>query len=170
MIFSFLYCSYKTLQVDAHDFLVSGEHEKCLEACKKCQAKIVSALGPQSPELIYVHLIYAEVFTNMSHYGDAIEHIQQAGVLLDSCPGLTESHIFRVFYLRDLGILHKIQMRYAEAQECFQKIVDIRRKYQGERHPDTAFALQDLAAIHNVCFCRVLFTVPILIPRLSPSL
>lgn len=143
--------------MEAYDHLAAGDYRTCITVCKKCNEKVVSALGPTSPELIYTYLVMCEAYTNLTRFREALEAIQQAGLLLDACPGITESHIFRVFYYRDLGMLHKIQMRLGEAQSCFQKVVDIRRTYQGERHPDTAFSLMDLAMIHKVQFFSVNF-------------
>ncbi|KAH7815030.1 putative mbre TPR repeat protein [Monocercomonoides exilis] len=142
--------SYKTLQVDAHEFLVEGEYEKCIETCNKCIKKINQTLGPSSPELIYAKLILCEVYTELTRYSDAMKMALEVGALLDSCPGLTDGHIFKVYYYRDLGTLHRIQVRLDDALACFQKVVETRRKFQGERHPDTALALVDLAIVHKM--------------------
>ena len=151
---TYLFFSYKSLQVDAYDQLVAGNYHQCISICKRCNSKVIAALGANSPELIYTNLVLCEVYTKLTKFTEALEAIQQAGLLLDSSPGLTDGHMFRVFYHRDLGHLHRIQLRFNDAQLNFQKVVDIRRKYQGERHPDTAFALMDLALVHKV------FSVP----------
>ena len=145
------YISFKSLQVEAYEHLVAGNYKECIAICKRCNTKVAAALGENSPELIYTNLVLCEVYTKLTKYSEALEAIQQAGLLLDCSPGLTDSHMFRVFYHRDLAILHRIQLRFNDAQVNFQKVVDIRRKYQGERHPDTAFALMDLALVHKVC-------------------
>jgi tetratricopeptide (TPR) repeat protein len=146
----FLHISYKTLQIKAHDLLTQEKYEDCIEACKQCQAKIIRSLGAQSPELIYVKLILCEVYTELGRFADAMTTIQQVGQFLDHCPGLTDAHIYRVYYYRDLGTLHRIQLRLAEAQFCFQKVAEVRGKYQGYKHPDTALSLVDLALVHKV--------------------
>ncbi|KAH7830580.1 putative kinesin light chain [Monocercomonoides exilis] len=136
--------SYKTIQVEANDYLLQGDWQRTIESCFKCRKKIISSLGPQSPELIYVYIMLCEAYTSRQQYGEAFEAIKKAGALLEGCPGITDGHIYRVYYLRDLGNLLRIQGKIEEALPYFQRVAETRRIYQGDRHPDTALALVDL--------------------------
>ncbi|KAA6396933.1 MAG: putative tetratricopeptide repeat protein [Streblomastix strix] len=142
--------SYKTLEIEAHEHLKAGEYEECLRVTELAKKKIIGTLGARSPELIYIKLMQCEAYTALMRLPEALDNVQQAGKLLDLCPGLTESHIFRVYYWRDLGILHRKQLRLDDAALCFQKVASIRKQYQGESHPDTALALVDLALVYKL--------------------
>lgn len=118
------YCfsSYKTLQVDANDALRAGDFTKAISICLQCQRKILKSLGSQSPELIYVNLMLCEAYTFECRYSEAFSAIKTAGKLLDACPGITDGHMYRVYYYRDLGNLFRIQGRLDESIACLQRV------------------------------------------------
>ena len=58
---------------------------------------------------------------------------------------MSENHPDYATSLHDLGHLHLAQKQYEEAEKCFQKALEIRKRYLGERHPDCAYTLYGLA-------------------------
>ncbi|KAK2946106.1 putative tetratricopeptide repeat protein [Blattamonas nauphoetae] len=156
--------SYKTIQVDANDYLRRGDYDRAIRAARRCEKKILASLGPQSTELIYIMILLCEAYTEKKLYAEAqrlnvfdllierlfTEYIERAGDLLDACPGITDAHIYRVYYYRDLGNLYRINGKLDEALACFQRVAETRRIYQGETHPDTALALVDLGITYKM--------------------
>jgi tetratricopeptide (TPR) repeat protein len=143
---------YKKLQVDASNFLKSGRYEDCVSSCLQAQKLIIKLLGVDSVELIYVKLLLGESYYFLGENEKSIQYIEEAGKLLDTCPGIGNNHIYRLYYYRDLAQIYQLQERYDESLGLFQRVAETRRIFQGETHPDTALSLVDLGIALKVGF------------------
>jgi tetratricopeptide (TPR) repeat protein len=135
---------YKNLQVDASNFLKAGKLEECISTCFEAEKEIVKLFGSDSVELIYVKLMLGESHYLLGENEKAIQYIENAGRILDQSPAISDNHIYRLYYYRDLAQLYQLQERYDESLGLFQRVAETRRIFQGETHPDTALALVDL--------------------------
>jgi len=106
----------------ANTLLREGNFE---EAVRKANAgiQLVSAcFGPEHPENIYLQLLLGEAYIHLGFFDMAQDALVVARRLVESCPGFTDDHIWRVTCYNDLGYLYRILGNLPESARLFQKV------------------------------------------------
>ena len=90
--------------------------------------------------------LFGDFFEIPDNKADIVELEQQ---LAEQERTLGKVHLEVAHTLNELAVLYADQSRYAAAESCHKRALDIRKKLLGEEHSDVAISLNNLASVYD---------------------